>query len=160
MKRCREALAPDGSSISIWHVEICNENVRFPPSDIVLGAVCTICGRKTRCLGLNGERGERCVRASQLIQGAGRIRRDKYGRGIEGSGGSWIEGPMYQSQCSKLRPTLKWLKSLLDVEMSCGIVSYGPRSSRHFTRGSRTSRRYTDKRVSASSGYKRDNRKC
>jgi hypothetical protein len=38
--------------------------------------------------------------------------------------GPGSEGPMYQSQCSKLRPTLKWLKSLLDVEMSCGIVSY------------------------------------
>jgi hypothetical protein len=55
-----------------------------------------------------------------------RIRRDKYGRGIEGSGGSLdLKRPMYQSQCSKLRPTLRsgW-KSLLDVEMSCGIVSY------------------------------------
>jgi hypothetical protein len=65
---------------------------------------------------------------------------------------------MYQSQCSKLRPTLKWLKSLLDVEMSCGIVSYLDRDQVDILLEEAGAGLIApDKRVSASSGYKRDN---
>jgi beta-phosphoglucomutase-like phosphatase (HAD superfamily) len=90
-----------------------------------------------------------------------RIRRDRLWQGIEGSGDSSGSTeakeavPMFEVAPN----AAKWLKSLLDVEMSCGIVSYLDRDQVDILleEAGLADLIAPDKRVSANSGYKRDN---
>jgi beta-phosphoglucomutase-like phosphatase (HAD superfamily) len=90
-----------------------------------------------------------------------RIRRDKLWQGIEGSGGSSGSAEANESvpMFEVVPNAAKWLKSLLDVEMSCGIVSYLDRDQVDILleEAGLADLIAPDKRVSASSGYKRDN---
>jgi beta-phosphoglucomutase-like phosphatase (HAD superfamily) len=90
-----------------------------------------------------------------------RIKRELLWQGIDVSSESSASAEAKESvpMFEVVPNAAKWLKSLLDVEMSCGIVSYLDRDQVDILleEAGLADLIAPDKRVSASNGYKRDN---
>lgn len=87
------------------------------------------------------------------------VRRDRLYQGIEGFGDSSEPAEDASIPMFRVVPNaVKWIKSLLDVEMQCGIVSYLDRDQVDILlqQAGLAELITPDKRVSASSGYNRD----
>ena len=87
------------------------------------------------------------------------VRRERLWQGTDGPGDAFSGADDDENPMVKVLPnTAKWLKSLLDVEMQCGVVSYldSDQVDVLLEQAGLADMITPDKRVSANSGYNRD----